>query len=81
MPMWLRSAVIGLIAGSLAMLAGQAAAPAGAVAEPNRRRQTAAGGYVVDTGTHIPLSMINSVSTKHSSEGERCTWRACSRSW
>jgi len=69
--MWLRSAVIGLIAGSLAMLAGQAAAPAGAVAEPKPAEATAAGGYVVDTGTHIPLSMINSVSTKHSSEGER----------
>jgi type IV secretion system protein VirB10 len=27
--------------------------------------------YVVDRGTHIPLSLINSVSTKHSSEGDR----------
>jgi len=27
--------------------------------------------YVVDTGTRIPLSLINSVSTKHSSEGDR----------
>src|SRR5271170_28731 len=27
--------------------------------------------YVVTQGTHIPLSLINSVSTKHSSEGDR----------
>jgi type IV secretion system protein VirB10 len=69
--MWLRSAAMGLMAGSLAMLAGQAAAPAGAVAEPKPAEVKAAGGYVVDTGTHVPLSLINSVSTKHSSEGDR----------
>src|SRR5271168_4837846 len=27
--------------------------------------------YVVGQGTHIPLSLINSVSTKHSVEGDR----------
>ena len=27
--------------------------------------------YVVDTGTHIPLSLINSVSTKHAMPGDR----------
>jgi len=27
--------------------------------------------FVVDSGTHIPLSLINSVSTKHSSEGDK----------
>src|SRR5881392_759335 len=27
--------------------------------------------YVVDTGAKIPLSLINSVSTKHSAEGDR----------
>src|SRR5665213_239315 len=27
--------------------------------------------YVVSQGTHIPLSLINSVSTKHSAEGDR----------
>ncbi len=27
--------------------------------------------FVVDQGTHIPLSLINSVSTKHSAEGDR----------
>src|SRR6266496_2709019 len=28
-------------------------------------------GFTVDTGTKIPLSMINSVSTKHAAEGDR----------
>jgi hypothetical protein len=28
-------------------------------------------GYVVDTGTKVPLTLINSVSTKHSIEGDR----------
>ncbi|MDP9172214.1 MAG: hypothetical protein M3N54_16475, partial [Acidobacteriota bacterium] len=28
-------------------------------------------GYTVDTGTHIALGLINSVSTKHSSPGDR----------
>ncbi|MDQ6679211.1 MAG: hypothetical protein M3Z09_18165 [Acidobacteriota bacterium] len=27
--------------------------------------------FVIETGTHIPLSLINSVSTKHSGEGDR----------
>ena len=27
--------------------------------------------YTVETGTHIPLSLINSVSTKHSTAGDR----------
>ena len=29
------------------------------------------GSYVIDVGTRIPLSMVNSVSTKHSEEGDR----------
>ena len=33
--------------------------------------QAATGDYIVDSGSKIPLSMINSVSTKHSVEGER----------
>jgi hypothetical protein len=32
---------------------------------------TAQGDYTVDTGTHIALGLINSVSTKHSSAGDR----------
>jgi len=33
--------------------------------------ETSAGELVVQTGTRIPLSLINSVSTKHSAEGDR----------
>jgi hypothetical protein len=33
--------------------------------------QSATGDFIVDSGSKIPLSMINSVSTKHSVEGER----------
>jgi hypothetical protein len=33
--------------------------------------QSATGDYVVDSGSKIPLSLINSVSTKHSVEGDR----------
>lgn len=33
--------------------------------------QQAAGDYVVEPGTRVPLSLINSVSTKHSAQGDR----------
>src|SRR5258706_8510220 len=33
--------------------------------------EAAAGDYVVEPGSRIPLSLINSVSTKHSAEGDR----------
>lgn len=51
-----------LMAGSLSIPAGQAWP---------KVEDAAAGGYVVDPGTRIPLSLINSVSTKHSGEGDR----------
>ncbi len=46
-------------------------APAGK--EEGWRQVEGAGGsaFTVEPGTHIPLSLINSVSTKHSSEGDR----------
>src|ERR1700720_2140707 len=49
---------------SVALLSGQTpdSAPA-SVPSP--------GGYTVDTGTRIALGLINSVSTKHSSAGDR----------
>src|SRR3982750_3218720 len=37
--------------------------------EPGKDRQ--ADQYVVEQGTRIPLSMINSISTKHAAEGDR----------
>jgi hypothetical protein len=40
-------------------------------AVPLKTPAPAAGDYVVDTGTKVPLSLINSISTKHSAEGDR----------
>lgn len=62
-----------LVAGYLA--AQQPAAPPQA-SDPGQtgwRRvdETTPGRYVIEPGTRIPLSLINSVSTKHSSEGDR----------
>ncbi len=36
-----------------------------------RMTESRPGEFIVDTGTRIPLSLINSVSTKHSAAGER----------
>ncbi len=45
---------------------------AGCLMAPAEQPAAAAGStYVVDNGTKIPLSLINSVSTKHSAEGDR----------
>jgi hypothetical protein len=40
-------------------------------AEEAKTGQAQASDYVVDTGTKVPLTLINSVSTKHSVEGDR----------
>jgi type IV secretion system protein VirB10 len=45
-----------------------------APAIPARDQQTQgqrAGEFVIDAGTKVPLSLINSISTKHSAEGDR----------
>ena len=39
------------------------------------------GDYVLAIGTHIPLSLINSISTRTRPKGTACIWRAYSRSW
>ena len=38
---------------------------------PAKAEETKAPEFVVDTGTKVPLSLLNSVSTKHSGEGDR----------
>lgn len=72
--MYLRSALV-LFAGSLILGAqDQAPAPAspsGAAAPVQRTEATNPGEFVVAVGTRIPLSMINSVSTKTAVSGER----------
>jgi type IV secretion system protein VirB10 len=64
-----------LLAG-MAMAAGSVAAQdAAAPAAPDQHWQkipeAKAAEYVIDAGTKVPLSLINSVSTKHSAEGDR----------
>ena len=54
--------VLTLLAGGLRAQDQQPAAPAPAA--------PAADGYTLDPGTRVPLSLINSVSTKHSQEGD-----------
>jgi len=48
-----------------ALLCGQSAEPASA------QSSAARSSYTVEAGTHIPLGLINSVSTKHSAAGDR----------
>lgn len=52
---------------------GPAPAPAGEQASEGGLKQAPAepGTYVLEPGTRIPLALINSVSTKHSAEGDR----------
>lgn len=74
--MWLRSVLLAV--GSISILAAQAPAPEGSGQgwRPVEKSEAKPGeakpeGYVVVPGTRIPLSLINSVSTKHSGEGDR----------
>jgi hypothetical protein len=73
-----RGAFLGIVAVS-GLLAQEPAAPAppdshaqsAPKAEEAKTVQVQFSGYVVDTGTKVPLTLINSVSTKHSVEGDR----------
>ncbi len=73
--MWLRSVLAVLAAGSASFVAGQATDPA--QSDPGQRSgwrqpaETKPGQFIVTPGTRIPLQLINSVSTKHSAEGDR----------
>jgi hypothetical protein len=40
-------------------------------AEEAKAAESRPGEYVVDSGTKVPLALINSISTKHSAEGDR----------
>ncbi len=71
--MYLRSALL-LFAGSLLVGAQEPApapAPSASATPAPRPPSTNPDQFVVDIGTHIPLSMINSVSTKTAVSGER----------
>jgi hypothetical protein len=66
---------VGLMFASLATLMAQDQAAAGkapaANDPPTAAKAPAALDFTVQAGTKIPLSMINSVSTKHAAEGDR----------
>ena len=69
--MWVRASVAVCLAGG-ALLAQQAAPGDAAEAQGWRKAdEKPAGEFVVNAGTKVPLSLINSVSTKHSSAGDR----------
>ena len=76
--MQFRGAFLGIVAAA-GLWAQESAAPAPPdsqapgwhKAEEAKPAQAQAAGYVVDTGTKVPLTLINSVSTKHSVEGDR----------
>jgi hypothetical protein len=50
------------------LVAQDAVAPA---PSPPKTEAVKANDYVIETGTKVPLTLINSVSTKHSAEGDR----------
>jgi hypothetical protein len=62
--MW-RGAFLGVVIAAGSVVAQESSAPA--TSSP----QAKAGEYVIDAGTKVPLTLINSISTKHSAEGDR----------
>jgi len=62
-----------LLAGLAGILAAQAPAPNEGESQQGWRQmgEVKEGQFVVDPGTKVPLNLINSVSTKHSAEGDR----------
>ncbi len=68
--MFIRPMVAGV--GLLCLLAAQESAPPDASGvRPRPGSDSAPGYYVLEPGTRIPLSMINSISTKHAAVGDR----------
>lgn len=67
--MWFRSSV--LMAVLAVSVSAQTAQNESAPAGEQRADPAKPGVYVIETGTRVPLSLINSVSTKHSVEGDR----------
>src|SRR5882672_6560271 len=53
------------------LAAGVAVAQEPAPAPPPTDQTAKPDGYTISAGTKVPLSLINSVSTKHSIEGDR----------
>ena len=64
----MKSLAVTVFAAGLAAFAQETTAPPPPAAAP---AQTAPASYTVEPGTKIPLSMINSISTKYAEEGDR----------
>src|SRR5260221_572224 len=72
--MGLRGAFLGIVMAACSLPAQDAAAPVAPAPgqdAPAPKKEASASGYVVDSGTKVPLALINSISTKHSAEGDR----------
>src|SRR5882724_5058012 len=71
--MGIRGVFLGIVITTGSLLAQDAGTPAAPAAPGPEapKKEAAAGGYAVDSGTKVPLALINSISTKHSAEGDR----------
>src|SRR5512132_944427 len=72
--MGIRGSFLGIVmtVGSvLAQDAGGPVAPPALVEDVAAPQKAKSAGYAVDSGTKVPLALINSISTKHSAEGDR----------
>src|SRR6476620_9374806 len=73
--MGIRGSFWGIVITASSLLAQDAGAPVASpaliedVAPPQKEAKSA--GYAVASGTKVPLALINSISTKHSAEGDR----------
>jgi type IV secretion system protein VirB10 len=56
---------------AVTLLAQDATAPSIPARDQQAQGRQRAGEFVIDAGTKVPLSLINSISTKHSAEGDR----------
>jgi|SRR5215471_16891228 len=70
--MGFRGSFLGIVITASSLLAQGAVTPAAPVQEtPAPNKDAKAAGFVVNAGTKVPLALINSISTKHSAEGDR----------
>jgi len=65
-----RGLLLGMATAAVTLVAQDTTAPAIPARDQQTQGQRAAE-FVIDAGTKVPLSLINSISTKHSAEGDR----------
>src|SRR5579859_4056799 len=65
-----RGILLGMATAAVTLVAQDTTAPAIPARDLHTQGQRA-GEFVIDAGTKVPLSLINSISTKHSAEGDR----------